>query len=82
MELKEQAVNQEKCDSGGLDQKRLGLSFDPVKKLDRRCMRVWGVRSGYVNPSIWEPWIQFEAELLRSSEQDSEKMFPAKRNKR
>ena len=39
MKSKEQAVNQERCNSEGLDRKRLGLSFDPVKRLDQRCMR-------------------------------------------
>ena len=39
MKSKEQEVNQERCNSGGLDRKRLGLSFDPMKRLDRRCTR-------------------------------------------
>ena len=38
MKSKEQEVNQERYNSGGLDRKRCGLSFDPVKRLDRRCM--------------------------------------------
>ena len=37
-----QAAKQEKkYNSGGLGRKRCRLSFDPVKSLDRRCMRVF-----------------------------------------
>ena len=55
-----------KYNSGGLGRKRCRLSFDPVKSLDRRCMRGCTLRvfDLDIHPSIWTSWVQFEAKLL------------------